>query len=101
MTASPVPYRFENIVEASSKWEQELVDGSYQEIRRNVSLIAGQLVAQGLTNPEEIRSTLTRATGYEGIRSTMTDIEDLLKQKRPFQVAVLPVITRQLRMFKV
>ena len=94
-------FKFENLVEASSKWEQELVDGSYQEIRRNVSLIVGQLVGQGLTKPEEIRAALNGATGYEGIRSTMTDIEDLLKQKRPFQVAVLPVITRQLRMFKV
>jgi len=31
----------------------------------------------------------------------MMDVEELLRQKRPFQVAVLPVITRQLRMLKV
>ena len=94
-------FKFENLVETTSKWEQELVEGSYQEIRRSISLITGQVVAKGLRTPEEIHSALTKAAGYEGLRSTMTDVEDLLKQKRPFQVAVLPVITRQLRMFKV
>lgn len=94
-------FKFENLVETTSKWEQELVEGSYQEIRRSVSLITGQIVKKGLTQPEEIRTAIITASGYEGIRSTMTDVEELLKQKRPFQVAVLPVITRQLRMFKV
>lgn len=94
-------FKFENQVETTSKWEQELVEGSYQEIRRSISLISGQIVGKGLTKPEEIRAALTNAPGYEGIRSTLTDVEELLKQKRPFQVAVLPVITRQLRMFKV
>jgi len=94
-------FKFENLVETTSKWEQELVDGSYQEIRRSISLITGQIVRKGLTQPHETRSAVVNATGYEGIRSTMLDVEELLKQKRPFQVAVLPVITRQLRMFKV
>ncbi|MEN9846167.1 MAG: hypothetical protein RIS36_1314 [Pseudomonadota bacterium] len=94
-------FKFENLVETTSKWEQELVEGSYQEIRRNISVITGQIVRKGLTQTDEIRSAVTKATGYEGIRSTMTDVEDLLTQKRPFQVAVLPVITRQLRMFTV
>jgi hypothetical protein len=94
-------FKFENLLEPTSKWEQELVEGSYQEIRRNISLIAGQIVRKGLKHPEEIQAALATASGYEGIRSTMTDVEELLQQKRPFQVAVLPVITRQLRMFKV
>ena len=94
-------FKFENLVETSSKWEQELVAGSYQEIRRSVSLITGQIVTKGMSRPEEIQEALSRATGYEAIRSTMMDVEELLRQKRPFQVAVLPVITRQLRMLKV
>ena len=94
-------FKFENLVETTSKWEQELVEGSYQEIRRGISLITGQIVKKGLSQPEDIRAAITSASGYEGIRSTMTDVEELLKQKRPFQVAVLPVITRQLRMFRV
>ena len=94
-------FKFENLLEATSKWEQELVEGSYQEIRRSISLITGQIVRKGLKNADEIKHALALASGYEGIRSTMTDVEELLRQKRPFQVAVLPVITRQLRMFKV
>jgi glutamate dehydrogenase len=94
-------FKFENLLEATSKWEQELVEGSYQEIRRSISLITGQIVRKGLKNADEIKHALAVASGYEGIRSTMTDVEELLRQKRPFQVAVLPVITRQLRMFKV
>jgi glutamate dehydrogenase len=94
-------FKFESILETASKWEQELVEGSYQEIRRGISLITGQIVGHGLTHPDDVRVALRSAPGYEVIRSTMTDVEELLKQKRPFQVAVLPVITRQLRMFKV
>jgi glutamate dehydrogenase len=94
-------FKFESLIETTSKWEQELVEGSYQEIRRSISLITGQIVGNELSQPNDIRAALADSTGYEGIRSTMTDVEDLLKQKRPFQVAVLPVITRQLRMFKV
>jgi NAD-specific glutamate dehydrogenase len=93
-------FKFESLVETTGKWEQELVEGSYQEIRRSISLITGQIVKKGLTQPEDIRAAIASSSGYEGIHSTMTDVEELLKQKRPFQVAVLPVITRQLRMFK-
>lgn len=93
-------FKFENILETSSKWEQELVVGSYQEIRRNISHITGQLLQKGITDTEKVQSALREASGYEGITSTMTDLEELLKQKRPFQVAVLPVITRQLRLFR-
>jgi glutamate dehydrogenase len=94
-------FKFESILETGSKWEQELVEGAYQEIRRNVSLITGKIVSKGLYHPDEIRAALTTAAGYEALRSTMVDIEDLLRQKHPFQVAVLPVITRQLRMLTV
>lgn len=93
-------FKFENILETSSKWEQELVVGSYQEIRRSVSMITGQLVQKQTTETDKVQAALQAASGYEAIKSTMTDIEELLKQKRPFQVAALPVITRQLRLFR-
>jgi hypothetical protein len=31
----------------------------------------------------------------------MTDIEELVRQKRPFQIAALPVVSRQLRLFTI
>jgi len=92
-------FKFEHVIETQSKWEQELVAGSYQEIRRGLSLITGQIVTRGIRDPESVRHALLAATGYEAIRSTMADLEELTKQKRPFQLAALPVITRQLRLF--
>jgi glutamate dehydrogenase len=94
-------FKLENVLEASSKWEQELITGSYQEIRRSISLITGQIVSQGNASPDVVRSAVSQSPNFEAIRSTMADIEELLRQKRPFQVAVLPVITRQLRLFTV
>jgi glutamate dehydrogenase len=92
-------FKLESSLEASSKWEQELIAGSYQEIRRSISLITGQVVSQGCESPESVRRAISQSPSYEAIRSTMADVEELLRQKRPFQVAALPVITRQLRLF--
>lgn len=94
-------FKFENILETSSKWEQDLIVGAYQEIRRHVSLITGQIVAMGIADAEGIRAAIRGGTGYEAIRSTMTDIEELVRQKRPFQIAALPVVSRQLRLFTI
>ena len=94
-------FKFETILETTSKWEQDLIVGAYQEIRRNISLITGQIVMRGLTNPKDIQAALTGGNGYDAIRSTMTDLEELVRQKRPFQIAALPVISRQLRLFSI
>jgi NAD-specific glutamate dehydrogenase len=94
-------FKFENILETSSKWEQDLIVGAYQEIRRNISLITGQIVKRGLTDSKDIQAALKGGNGYDAIRSTMTDLEELVRQKRPFQIAALPVISRQLRLFSI
>jgi glutamate dehydrogenase len=94
-------FKFENILETTSKWEQDLIVGAYQEIRRNISLITGQIVQGGIIGADAIRGAMRGGVGYEAIRSTMTDIEELAKQKRPFQIAALPVISRQLRLFAI
>jgi glutamate dehydrogenase len=94
-------FKFESMIETTNKWEQELVNGSYQEIRRNISLITGQLLASAITTSEDIRSALRSSAGYEAIRSTMNDVNETARQRKPFQVAVLPVVSRQLRLLKV
>ncbi len=94
-------FKYEQLVESSNKWEQELVSGSYQEIRRSISLLTGQLLKRSLITPQEVSKALHAALGYEAIRTTMADVEEATKQKRPFQVAVLPVISRQLRLLAV
>jgi glutamate dehydrogenase len=94
-------FKFENLLETSSKWEHDLIVGAYQEIRRNISLITGQIVKRGLTDSKDIQAALKSGSGYDAIRSTMTDLEELVRQKRPFQIAALPVISRQLRLFSI
>ena len=94
-------FKFESMIEVSNKWEQELVNGSYQEIRRNISLITGQLLAKSVTTTEEIRKALFASEGFEAIRSTMHDVNETARQRKPFQIAVLPVVSRQLRLLKV
>lgn len=93
--------KFESILDASNHWEQELIVGSYQEIRRSISLITGQILVKDATNPEQVKQILSSGQGYDSIRNTMSELQELSRQKRPFQVAVLPVIARQLRLFRV
>jgi glutamate dehydrogenase len=94
-------FKFESMIEVTNKWEQELVNGSYQEIRRNISLITGQLLAKSVTTMEDVRKALHESEGFEAIRSTMHDVNETARQRKPFQIAVLPVVSRQLRLLKV
>jgi glutamate dehydrogenase len=93
--------KYESVLDVANHWEQELVVGSYQEIRRSISTITGQILSKGLETPESIRAALRTGEGFEPIRATMGELEELGKQKRPFQVAVLPVVARQLRLFRI
>jgi glutamate dehydrogenase len=93
--------KFESILDASNHWEQELIVGSYQEIRRSISLITGQVLSKNVTSSEQVKQILSSGQGYDSIRNTMSELEELGRQKRPFQVAVLPVIARQLRLFRI
>ena len=94
-------FKFEPVLEAANKWESELVSGSYQEIRRNLSLLTGKLLRKGAHSPEAVDKALRSSPGYEAIRTTMSDVEEGARLKRAFQVAVLPVISRQLRLLSV
>ena len=91
-------FKYEQVLESSNKWETELVAGSYQEIRRNLSLLTGRLLKRGITSAGDVREAVRAAAGFDAIRQTMSDVEDGERQKRPFQVAVLPVVSRQLRL---
>lgn len=91
-------FKYEQTLESANKWETELVTGSYQEIRRNLSLLTGKVLSKGAVNAEEVAAILKASPGLDSIRSTMADVEEATRNKRPFQVAVLPVISRQLRL---
>jgi NAD-specific glutamate dehydrogenase len=94
-------FQYEDRIEPSNKWERELISGAYHEIRRALSLITGEILGAGIVGTPAVRAALHTAPGYEGIRTTMLDITETARQQRPFQAAVLPVISRQLRTFTI
>lgn len=91
-------FRFENALESSNKWEQELITGAYQEIRRSVSVIVGRL----LKNPDQASGTyserLSATPHKDAIVSTIAEVEENTRLRKPFQISVLPVVARQLRL---
>jgi NAD-specific glutamate dehydrogenase len=91
-------FRFEGALESTNRWEQELVEGSYQEIRRSISSITGRLLDRGLRTPEELLHAISTNSYKESICSTIAEVEEGIRLKRPFQISVLPVIARQLRL---
>lgn len=91
-------FRFESSLESSNKWEQELIAGAYQEIRRSISCAAGRLLKKGLTSAQQIHAALAAIPLRDSIYATMVEVEDGVKLKRPFQISVLPVVARQLRL---
>jgi NAD-specific glutamate dehydrogenase len=94
-------FKYEQIVESANKWESELVAASYQDIRRNLSLLTGKLLKKGTVSGADVAKTLRSSAGFDAVRATMSDVEEGARLKRAFQVAVLPVISRQLRLLSV
>jgi glutamate dehydrogenase len=91
-------FRFEGALESTNRWEQELVEGSYQEIRRSISSITGRLLNKGLRTPEDLLQAISGNSYKDSICSTIAELEEGIRLKRPFQISVLPVIARQLRL---
>jgi hypothetical protein len=53
---------------------------------------------KGLTSADQIRAALAAIPLRDSIYATMVEVEDGVKLKRPFQISVLPVVARQLRL---
>jgi glutamate dehydrogenase len=91
-------FRFENALESSNKWEQELVTGAYQEIRRSVSVIVGRLLRAGDNAADNYDARLSATPHKDAITSTIAEVEENTRLRKPFQISVLPVVARQLRL---
>lgn len=96
-TQAQILFATEHTLRPSNKWEQELILGSYQEIRRALSAITGKLCEQGITVPAAIEATLLSTGGFTTLRSTMHEITQRIHSRLPFEIAALPVVARQLR----
>jgi glutamate dehydrogenase len=91
-------FRFENALESSNKWEQELVTGAYQEIRRSISDIVGRLLRAGDSSADNFSARLSATSHKDAIISTIAEVEENTRLRKPFQISVLPVVARQLRL---
>jgi len=91
-------FRFENALESSNKWEQELVTGAYQEIRRSISVIVGRLLRATNNSVDSFDARLSATPHKEAIISTIAEVEENTRLRKPFQISVLPVVARQLRL---
>jgi glutamate dehydrogenase len=87
----------EHSLRPSNRWEQELIRGSFQEIRRTISTISGQLFTKGITSADAIARHLNSANGFTPLKTTITEITQRMTSAAPFEIAALPVIARQLR----
>jgi glutamate dehydrogenase len=90
-------FKFEQSLQTGNKWEQELAEGSFQEIRRELSRITGKLLSQSLATSRELSVALATHKQYYAIRAIMSEISDGMRTKRPFPISALPLIARHLR----
>ncbi len=90
-------FKFEQALQAGNKWEQELAEGSFQEIRRELSRITGKSLSRSLTSSKDISATLAKHKQHQAVRDIMSEINDGMRTKRPFSISVLPLIARHLR----
>jgi glutamate dehydrogenase len=91
-------FRFENALESSNKWEQELVTGAYQEIRRSISVIIGRVLSTSDCSENALNARLAATSHKDAIISTIAEVEENNRLRKPFQISVLPVVARQLRL---
>jgi len=90
-------FKYEQALHSGNKWEQELAEGSFQEIRRELSRITGKLLARSCTSAGEVSAVLSKHKQHQAICAIMSEISDGMRTKRPFSISVLPLISRHLR----
>jgi glutamate dehydrogenase len=96
LSLSPL-FAFESSFQSSNKWEQELAVGSFQEIRRGLSCIAGTLLVRTSRSESAVSTTLASCHYYGLIQSVMQEVQDGARAKRPFSLSILPLISRHIR----
>lgn len=90
-------FAVENSFQSSNKWEQELAAGSFQEIRRGLSCIAGTLLQRTTCSESAVLTALGACRYHSLIQSVMQEVQDGARTKRPFSLSILPLISRHIR----
>lgn len=93
----PPIFALENTLHSTNKWEQELAAGSFQEIRRSLSLMVGIFLQRSLNSPSSVLDCLADNRHKDAILAIMSEVHDGMRNKSPFTISVLPLIARHVR----
>ena len=93
----PPIFALENTLHSTNKWEQELAAGSFQEIRRSLSLMVGTLLQRSLNSPSSVLDCLAGNRHKDAILAIMSEVHDGMRNNSPFTISVLPLIARHVR----
>jgi glutamate dehydrogenase len=91
-------FSYEQNLQTNNKWEQELAEGAYQEIRRELAKITGRILKSGGgSSASGFDKLLGSAREFGAITGIMQEVNEAARLKRPFSISVLPLIARHLR----
>jgi NAD-specific glutamate dehydrogenase len=93
----PPIFAFENTLQSSNKWEQELATGAFQEIRRSLSCIVGSVLSRSQDSEHTLALQLSSHKHCSVILSIMKEVQENIRSKRPFTISVLPLLARHIR----
>lgn len=87
--------RKERTIEPKDRWEQELLNGAYDDIRRRVALITSKLINNGLTGGDQVTNAIRMSANFPGLGDLLNE----LRQTAP-SVGALSVLAMRLRGFE-
>jgi glutamate dehydrogenase len=93
----PPIFAFENTLQSTNKWEQELAAGAFQEIRRSLSCIVGTVLSRSNASEQSLAAQLSSQKHSSVILSIMKEVQDNMRSNRPFTISVLPLLARHIR----
>ncbi len=80
--------------ETTTKWEHQLLLGSYDDLRRSVSRNTEKLAQMGLINSQDIVARIRRSPSFEAISNMLEELRGVAPS-----VAAIAVVSKQLRGF--
>ena len=87
--------KMENLVETTSKWENELLVHSYEEMRRSISVITWKLLDASALDQEAVQRLLHTSPSYEQLCHTVDEVI----ADGP-NVAAISVVAKHLRAYQ-
>lgn len=90
-------FKFEQGLSTSNKWEQELADGAFQEIRRELSKIAGLILTKSGNDGQSVADKLLKHNQVQAVRAIIYEVNDGIRLRKPFSISVLPLVAKHVR----